>query len=92
MSNSIKNPARFIRHIYNRVILEIEAVRAGAVSSLAKIGANVDEVTDSTIVLLNRCVRLGVWSIGHSAILHFFYPMPLFILFHVTLQLSLRCG
>ena len=34
------NPARFIRHIYNRVILECEPVRAGAVSALAKIGAS----------------------------------------------------
>ena len=34
------NPARFIRHIYNRVILECEPVRAGAVSALAKIGSS----------------------------------------------------
>ena len=55
-AGKIKNPARFIRHIFNRVILETEAVRAGAVSALAKIGASVDEITASTVVLLNRCL------------------------------------
>ena len=53
----IKNPSKFIRHIYNRVILECDAVRSGAVSALAKIGCNVDEVTESIIVLLNRCLH-----------------------------------
>jgi coatomer subunit gamma len=31
-------PSRFIRYIYNRVILENSIVRAAAVSSLAKFG------------------------------------------------------
>ncbi len=48
--------ARFIRHIYNRVILEIESVRAGAVSALAKIGASVEPLLDSASILLKRCL------------------------------------
>jgi hypothetical protein len=38
------DPSRFIRYIYNRVILENSTVRASAVSTLAKFGALVDEL------------------------------------------------
>ena len=35
------SPGRYIRHIYNRIILENATVRAAAVTSLAKFGAQV---------------------------------------------------
>ena len=49
-------PAKYIRYIYNRVILENALVRAAAVSSLAKFGANaVDQAVRKSIrVLLTR--------------------------------------
>ncbi|THV06534.1 Coatomer, gamma subunit [Dendrothele bispora CBS 962.96] len=51
-------PAKYIRFIYNRVVLENATVRAAAVSSMAKFGVN---ATDSALqasigVLLNRCL------------------------------------
>ena len=46
-----EQPAKYIRFIYNRVILENEIVRAAAVSALAKFGA-VDSLTDSGMVIL----------------------------------------
>ena len=50
------SPSRFIRYIYNRVILEVAPVRAAAVSTLAKFGLAVAELRPAIIVLLNRCV------------------------------------
>ncbi|XP_075039710.1 coatomer subunit gamma-1 [Mixophyes fleayi] len=50
------NPSKYIRFIYNRVILENEEVRAGAVSALAKFGAQNEDMLPSILVLLNRCV------------------------------------
>lgn len=47
-------PAKYIRYIYNRVILESAEVRAAAVSSLAKFGASSDELLPSVLVLLQR--------------------------------------
>ena len=51
-------PSRYIRYIYNRVILENAIVRAAAVSSLAKFGVNVQDlrVKNSIKVLLTRCL------------------------------------
>jgi len=51
-------PAKFIRYIYNRVVLENAIVRAAAVASLAKFGVNVKDLTvkRSIVVLLSRCV------------------------------------
>merc|ERR1719193_1491183 len=48
-------PAKYIRFIYNRVILENAAVRAAAVSALAKFGATSAEILPSILVLLRRC-------------------------------------
>lgn len=48
-------PAKYIRFIYNRVILENAAVRAAAVSALAKFGASSAEILPSVLVLLRRC-------------------------------------
>ncbi|KAI1793129.1 coatomer subunit gamma [Ganoderma leucocontextum] len=52
------NPTKYIRFIYNRVVLENATVRAAAVSSLAKFGLNnLDEKLGKSInVLLNRCL------------------------------------
>ncbi|RKP08801.1 coatomer subunit gamma [Thamnocephalis sphaerospora] len=52
------NPTVYIRHIYNRVVLENAMVRAAAVSALAKFGVNCDdsEVKQSVRVLLTRCL------------------------------------
>jgi coatomer protein complex subunit gamma len=49
------NPARYIRYIYNRVILEIAQVRAAAVSALARFGALCDDLLPNILVLLARC-------------------------------------
>ncbi|XP_030062260.1 coatomer subunit gamma-1 [Microcaecilia unicolor] len=50
------NPSKYIRFIYNRVILENEEVRAGAVSALAKFGAQNEDMLPSILILLRRCV------------------------------------
>ncbi|XP_074196588.1 coatomer subunit gamma-1 isoform X2 [Rhinolophus sinicus] len=50
------NPSKYIRFIYNRVVLEHEEVRAGAVSALAKFGAQNEAMLPSILVLLKRCV------------------------------------
>jgi coatomer subunit gamma len=52
-----QQPSKFIRFIYNRVILENAIVRAAAVSSLAKFGVNGDAKMKASIqVLLTRLV------------------------------------
>ncbi|KZV65596.1 Coatomer, gamma subunit [Peniophora sp. CONT] len=51
------HPAKFIRFIYNRVVLENATVRAAAVGSMAKFGVLEDEKLQRSIsVLLNRCL------------------------------------
>eukprot|EP00560_Eucampia_antarctica_P007195 CAMPEP_0197826538 /NCGR_PEP_ID=MMETSP1437-20131217/3478_1 /TAXON_ID=49252 ORGANISM="Eucampia antarctica, Strain CCMP1452" /NCGR_SAMPLE_ID=MMETSP1437 /ASSEMBLY_ACC=CAM_ASM_001096 /LENGTH=953 /DNA_ID=CAMNT_0043427015 /DNA_START=155 /DNA_END=3016 /DNA_ORIENTATION=- len=47
-------PARYIRFVYNRVILENAAVRAASVSALAKFGASCPSLRQSILVLLKR--------------------------------------
>jgi len=47
-------PSKYIRFIYNRVILENAPVRAAAVSALAKFGAHCEELLPSVLVLLKR--------------------------------------
>jgi len=47
-------PARYIRFVYNRVILEHAAVRAAAVSTLAKFAASVPSLRGSIMTLLKR--------------------------------------
>ncbi len=48
-------PAKYIRFIYNRVILENAHIRAAAVSSLAMFGAKVESLTSNVLILLRRC-------------------------------------
>lgn len=52
-----KEPAKYIRYIYNRVILENATVRAAAVSSLAQFGALVEELRPRIQVLLRRALH-----------------------------------
>ncbi|CAM2708273.1 unnamed protein product [Rotaria socialis] len=47
-------PAKYIRYIYNRVILENAPVRAAAVSALAKFGAASEELLPNILVFLHR--------------------------------------
>jgi coatomer protein complex subunit gamma len=47
-------PARYIRFIYNRVILENSAIRAGAVSALTKFAASCPSLRASILTLLKR--------------------------------------
>lgn len=48
------NPTKFIRYIYNRVILENSVVRAAAVSSLAQFADHLDDARERIKVLLER--------------------------------------
>jgi coatomer protein complex subunit gamma len=48
------NPARYIRFIYNRVILENAAVRAAAVEALVKFASRLPSLRSSILVLLQR--------------------------------------
>jgi len=52
------NPTKYIRYIYNRVVLENALVRAAAVTALAKFGVGQKdaEVKKSVTVLLTRCL------------------------------------
>lgn len=50
-----RQPSRYIRFIYNRVILESGPVRAAAVSAVAQFGAQRPELLPNIKVLLARC-------------------------------------
>ena len=49
--------ARYIRYIYNRVILENATVRAAALSSLARFGAACPALTPRVVELLKRALH-----------------------------------
>lgn len=51
------NPHKYIRYIYNRVILETPAVRAASVSALAKFAALCPPLRQSVKVLLQRVMQ-----------------------------------
>lgn len=52
------NPSYYIRHIYNRLVLENSVVRSSAVIALAKFAALCDEnVSGNVKILLNRCLK-----------------------------------
>jgi len=53
---STSAPARYIRFIYNRIILENATVRAAAVSALALFAIRVEALAPSVHTLLERCV------------------------------------
>ncbi|OVA04518.1 Clathrin/coatomer adaptor [Macleaya cordata] len=50
------DPSKYIRYIYNRVILENATVRSSAVSTLAKFGAVVESLKPRIFILLRRCL------------------------------------
>lgn len=50
-------PSKFIRYIYNRVILENANVRASAVSALAKFAAKLETLRANILILLKRCMN-----------------------------------
>ncbi|CAK9858868.1 unnamed protein product [Sphagnum jensenii] len=50
------DPSKYIRYIYNRVILENATVRASAVSALAKFGVVVETLRPRILILLRRCL------------------------------------
>ncbi|KAM5475873.1 coatomer subunit gamma [Microsporum audouinii] len=52
------SPTKYIRYIYNRVVLENSTVRAAAVTALAKfgVGQKDPELRRSVVVLLKRCL------------------------------------
>uniref|UniRef100_A0A1E1WA37 Coatomer subunit gamma n=1 Tax=Pectinophora gossypiella TaxID=13191 RepID=A0A1E1WA37_PECGO len=50
-----RQPSRYIRYIYNRVILESGPVRAAAVTAVARFGAARPELLPNIRVLLSRC-------------------------------------
>lgn len=52
------NPSFYIRHIYNRLVLENSIVRSSAVIALAKFAAVCDEDLSSNVkILLTRCLN-----------------------------------
>jgi coatomer protein complex subunit gamma len=48
-------PSKFVRYIYNRVVLENAPVRAAAVTALTKFGVQVPSLLPSIMILLRRC-------------------------------------
>ncbi|CAH0712927.1 unnamed protein product, partial [Brenthis ino] len=70
-----RQPSRYIRFIYNRVILESGPVRAAAVSAVAQFGAQRPELLPNIRVLLERCElddedEVRDRAIFYNAILH----------------------
>ncbi|KAF8072392.1 Coatomer subunit gamma [Scenedesmus sp. PABB004] len=65
-----KEPARYIRYIYNRIILENATVRAAAVSALASFGARCPELTERVVVLLRRALYDNDDEVRDRATLH----------------------
>lgn len=53
---SAPDPTRYIRYIYNRIILENATVRGAAVAALVKFGLHNTALRDRVIVLLKRCL------------------------------------
>ena len=51
-----KDPSKYIRYIFNRIILENATVRAAAVSSLASFGAAVEGLRPRVLTLLQRAL------------------------------------
>jgi len=48
------NPSKYIRFVYNRVILESATIRAAAVTTLARFGALCEDLKPNILVLLGR--------------------------------------
>ena len=50
------NPRTYIQYVYNRVLLESPQVRAAAISVLGTFGSQCENLLDSVVVLLERCM------------------------------------
>ncbi|EGD80432.1 coatomer protein complex [Salpingoeca rosetta] len=50
------HPHKYIRFIYNRLILENSVVRAAAVDALTKFGQHCEGVRQSVVIILRRCM------------------------------------
>lgn len=48
------DPARFVRFIYNRIVLENATVRAAATAALASICARCEPLRDRIVIILRR--------------------------------------
>lgn len=64
------NPNKYIRYIYNRVILENAVVRAAAVSALAQFAEHVDASRERIKVLLQRCTDDIDDEVRDRAVMH----------------------
>eukprot|EP00198_Chlamydomonas_reinhardtii_P001857 XP_001691193.1 gamma-cop [Chlamydomonas reinhardtii] len=65
-----KEPSKYIRYIYNRIILENATVRAAAVSALANFGAACEPLRPRIIVLLRRALSDNDDEVRDRATLH----------------------
>lgn len=65
-----ENPARYIRYIYNRVLLEPAIVRASAIAALAKFGRRVDSLRPRVITILKRCLVDEDDEVRDKAVFH----------------------
>jgi len=50
-------PAKYLRYVYNRIILESATVRAAAVSALVKFALAVDSLRTPVLAVLDRCMK-----------------------------------
>ena len=66
-----KQPSKYIRYIYNRVILEQAPVRAAAVSALAQFAAFCPNLLPNILVLLMRCQMDSDDEVRDRATLYF---------------------
>lgn len=65
-----KDPARYIRYIYNRVILENAAVRAAALTSLTQFAVACPDLRSKVMVLLRRALYDGDDEVRDRATLY----------------------
>mmetsp|Transcript_7821 Transcript_7821/g.32908 ORF Transcript_7821/g.32908 Transcript_7821/m.32908 type:complete len:875 (-) Transcript_7821:45-2669(-) len=68
---STKCAHKFIRYIFNRVILENPAVRGAAVQALAKFGRQCPELRPRVLLLLRRCFGDSHAVVRERALLHY---------------------
>lgn len=63
-----REPSKYIRYIYNRIILENATVRAAAVSSLAHFGAALVGLRPRVVTLLTRAMSDNDDEVSHTKI------------------------
>lgn len=65
-----KDPAKYIRYIYNRIILENATVRAAAVSAISNFGGHCEELRPRVILLIKRALYDNDDEVRDRATLH----------------------